>query len=81
MTCLSCGAWAPSDQGTGYDADAICPRCAEEGWEVTRDGQLLGPDDQRVEVSAVSRVTIARVPSRMVRAHLRRRPARGASIG
>lgn len=73
MECLSCGAEAPADSETGYCADAVCPRCAREGWEVTKNGQLLGPDDRRSEISDV--------PRRMVRAGLRRRRAHGASIG
>lgn len=75
MTCLSCGREAPADSETGYCADAVCPRCAREGWEVTSEGQLLGPDDQRSEVSDVSDI-----PRRMVRADLRRRTRR-TSIG
>ena len=81
MTCLSCGAWAPADASTGYDADVICPQCSREGWELTTDGQLLHPDDDRSDVSIPARAAaIARVPRRMVRARPRRR-SRGASIG
>lgn len=29
MTCPNCGCWAPPDPETGYDADDICPSCAE----------------------------------------------------
>ena len=28
MTCPDCGAWAPADPTTGYDADERCPSCA-----------------------------------------------------
>lgn len=92
MECLRCGAWAPSDAETGYDADAVCPGCAEDGWELTTDGQLLGPDDEAPiplsEISELSEVseparaaTIAAVPRRMVRARLRSRRSRGVSTG
>jgi hypothetical protein len=29
MECPSCGAWSPPDPETGYDADDLCPDCAE----------------------------------------------------
>jgi hypothetical protein len=29
MMCLNCGRWAPADRETGYDADTLCPDCAE----------------------------------------------------
>ena len=75
MTCLSCGMEAPADSETGYCADAVCPACAREGWEVTSDGELVGPNDTRSTVSDVSDI-----PRRMVRADLPRRTRR-TSIG
>ena len=70
MTCPVCDRWAPGDAETGYDVDDVCPTCAREGWELTTDGQLLGPDD--VSEEPVRPATIAEVPRRMVRARLRR---------
>lgn len=29
MTCTNCGAYAPPDQASGYDADDLCPACAQ----------------------------------------------------
>lgn len=74
MECLSCGASAPADPATGYDGDPLCPRCLADGWELTTDGALVGPDQHpRATV-------IARVPRRMARAGLRRRSiAHGAA--
>lgn len=30
MTCTICGRYADPDRETGYDADEVCPRCAEQ---------------------------------------------------
>ena len=29
MECKYCGRWSPVDRETGYDADDVCPTCAE----------------------------------------------------
>jgi hypothetical protein len=38
MYCLACGAWSEGDLDTGYDADDICPECANMGWYLDEDG-------------------------------------------
>lgn len=45
MECPNCGAWGPGDPSTGYDVDELCPRCADEGWTLTAQGQLVEPLD------------------------------------
>lgn len=46
MTCLACDRSRPADRGTGYDGDPLCPDCLDEGWSLTPQGQLLGPEDE-----------------------------------
>jgi len=48
MTCPSCGAWAPADPVTGYDADSLCPTCAAiedaRGFEPPEDDPRFSDD-------------------------------------
>lgn len=30
MTCPNCGLYSPPDPETGYDADELCPDCADD---------------------------------------------------
>ena len=52
MECKICGAWAPSDPATGYDADAICPSCGEAGWTETAHGVIVHERDITAEFEA-----------------------------
>jgi len=49
MTCNDCGAYAPPDTETGYDADDLCPRCAARQADADFDAdtyyELLGEDE------------------------------------
>jgi len=48
VTCPDCGRWAPADRATGYDADDLCPDCAEgcadgDRWGHAHDGPVPSP--------------------------------------
>ena len=40
MECQYCGRWSPADRETGYDADDVCPECAEREED---DVEVAGP--------------------------------------
>ena len=52
MECQVCGAWAPGDRETGYDADRICPSCASDGWIETAHGLIVNERDIAAECEA-----------------------------
>ncbi len=41
MKCPICGAWAPPDPETGYDAEELCGACQADGYSETLDGQIV----------------------------------------
>lgn len=55
MECRICWRWTPADRSTGYDADAICPECAAEGWIETSGGQLIREDVDEFEDDELTR--------------------------
>ena len=48
MTCPTCGAFAPGDPASGYDADELCPSCQQAGWVETAQGELVNENDEPI---------------------------------
>ena len=50
MECKYCGRFAPADIETGYDADDVCPDCAEESERERGDDDGMEYGDPRDEL-------------------------------
>ena len=76
MTCDICGRYADPDRETGYDADTVCPSCAQlpddprEGVDrlaVAEQGILSGIEDFELALKVVEDVDTAMDLTEMIR--------------
>jgi hypothetical protein len=51
MDCVICGRHGDADRETGYNADAVCPPCAELGWYVDASGQICREVEDVIEIA------------------------------